>query len=65
MAHGQASQWSFNSLFENSRRRRCPPPGPRPHTATHISNLSWVAGRGRGTDAKNARTRIFEQPLIQ
>ena len=46
-----------NSPFENSRHRPSPPPG-HPHTL-----VGGREGERAGTDAKIARTRIFEQTL--
>ena len=48
---------SFDSPFEYSRRRPSPPPG---HSHTLVGGRE---GERAGTDAKNARTRIFEQAL--
>ena len=46
-------------LFENSWHRPSPPPG---HPYQHTPVGGWEGERA-GTDTKNARTRIFEQPL--
>ena len=51
--------FSSNSLFENSRHQPSPPPG-HPYQQPLVGGRE---GQRAGTDAKNARTRIFEQTL--